>query len=199
MPKIFVDETYYYPDRSLRKFIVAHVIASDEAIREFNNWHKTKFLPDTIRFKNKSKIHYTDEDAAGKACLVDAVNALTITAKIYVWCDKGDTSESKIIKWSLGYQQQCDPDSEFYIEESSNHYDGLKGDHIHVVASKDEPCLALADIFAGVYKQKINLSYNQSRSAIDRAYTLLYPRIRFECIQGFDGVTKYNTRGNITQ
>lgn len=199
MSKVFVDETYYYPDSSSRKFIVAHVIASDEVIREFNNWYKTKFLPDTIRFKNKSKIHYTDEDTAGKACLVNAVNALTITAKIYVWCDSGNTSESEIVKWSLRYQQQCDPDSEFYIEESSNHYDDLKGGHVHVVAGKDEPCLALADIFAGVYKQKIELSHNQSSSAIDRAYTLLYPRIRFECIRGFDEVIKRNTRGKITQ
>lgn len=197
MSKVLIDETYYCPDSSTRKFIVVHIIASDDAIAIFRSWYENTFLKDNIRYKDKDKVHYTDQDAAGKSNLVDVVKSLPITAKVYIWCDNREGRPCDIVKWSLGFQRESDPNSEFYIEQSSNEYADLACEDTTIVAAKDMPELALADIYAGVYRQRVERV--QDGSAVTRFYTLLRPRIRFECIRWFDGSVKKNTRGDITK
>lgn len=197
MTRVLVDEAYYDVDSSSKRFVIVHIIASDDAIVRFLEWHNSVFLPDTIRFKSKRKVHYVEEDTSGKTYLVDAVKSLPITAKVYVWCGSKDERLSDIVEWSLSFQLESDPTSEFFIEESSGEYDRLNSDRVKVVSARAMPELSLADIYAGVYCQKVKKV--KSDTAVDRFYTMLRPRIRFECIREFNGILTKNTRNRITK
>lgn len=194
---VLVDETYHKIDDSHYCFIAMHIIASDSAVVQFREWYSRHFLPDTIRYKQKRKVHYTDEDNAAKQSLVEAVKALELTAKAYVWYGTGKADKRSVIDWSMGYQKQTAPQSMFYIEQCGNEYDDLSSDSVHICNNDDYPELAIADIYAGVYVSKI-LS-KQEDEFIAKLYSFLRPRIRLEIIHEFDGQIKKRTRTQITR
>lgn len=193
--KILIDETYRKTDEAHYCFVVAHVIASDDAIDSFRNWHKESFLPDSLRFKHKKKVHFTDEDSGTKQHLVEIVKSLEITAKIYMWYGTGPINAAEIIQWSLDYQKQTDQYSEFFIEQSSSQYNHLASDRINIVASSDYPEIGIADIFAGVCAAKF--LDQQKGQASDRLYSFLRPRIRLILKREYDGRILKTTRAGI--
>lgn len=180
-------------------FIMCHVIASDDATNRFRDWCINTYRPDNLRFKNKKKVHYTDEDTGTKQVLVEAVKNLDVTAKMYIWSDQGMINKAAAMRWSFGYQLQTDADSFFVVERSGREYDGLEAENVTISSFDDHPELAIADIFTGVYSSKF-MSRTSSQSSTDsRFYTMLYPRIRFEIERKFDGSIEKRTRGKKTQ
>ena len=193
--KVLVDETLYSFDRTHSCFIVMQILASEAAIESFRKWHLETFMPDTLRFKNKTKVHYTDEDSATKQVLVEYVKNLEVTAKVFIWRDNNHYNKANVIEWSLAYQLQSQPDSVFFIEESSNEYDRLSSETVHITNNVNHPEIAIADIFAGVYLARtFTKPYDE---AAERLYQFLRPRLRLEVEREFDGNIKKRTRSEI--
>ena len=193
--KVLVDETSYAIDSNHSVFIVVHVLATDKAVDDFLFWYNTVFLPDNLRYKNKRKVHYTDEDESIKELFVDVIKDLEITAKVYVWRAIDAYNMADVVRWSLNYQQETNGESEFIIEQSGNAYDTLVAKNVDVVSGVDAPQLAIADIFAGVYLGKAFTRINESSAA--RRYTLLRPRLRLVVERDFDGTISKRTRAQI--
>lgn len=199
MSVVLVDE---FMDESLpggNYFIACHVVASGDAIHKFRDWCKNSYKPDTLRYKNKAKVHYTDEDTGTKQVLVEAVKNLDVIAKMYVWSDQDKISKANVMKWSFGFQLQTDASSQFVIEQSSDEYDELIANNVMVSSFKNHPELAIADIFLGVYSSRFMNKARKQNSSDERFYAMLYPRIRFELERKFDGSIEKRTRGNKTR
>lgn len=193
--KILVDETHHQIDQGHSVFIVVHVLASDRAIQDFLTWYQNSFLPDSLRFRNKRKVHYTDEDDSIKEQFVELVKDLELTVKVYIWRSIGAYDMSEIVNWSIGFQQETNSESEFFIEQSSNSYDALISEKVHVCSSDVMPELAIADIFAGAYLAKAFTKPNDATAS--RRFLFLRPRLRLEVERGFDGRVIKRSRAQI--
>lgn len=199
MTVVLVDEYVNEMLPGANYFMVCHVIASDDAIEKFRVWCRDIFDPDTLRFKNKSKVHYTDEDMASKQILVEAIKDLDVIAKVYIWGDQNKIDKASALVWSFDYQLQTDKKSYFVVEQSGIEYDNLSADNIVVSEFKEFPELAIADIFMGVFSSKFMLKGGGESSSVERAFQMLYPRIRFELERKFDGTIEKRTRDKKTK
>ena len=198
MTLVLVDE-YMKSFPGINYFLMCHVIASSDAIKQFRRWCEDVFEPDTLRFKYKNKVHFTDEDTATKQVLVEAVKGLDVTAKIYIWSDAGKIDKENAMQWSFGFQLQTDAGSNFVVEQSGVEYDGLSAENVIVSEFKKYPELAIADIFMGVFSSKFLSMKGDSNTSVDRFYRMLYPRIRFELERKPNGSIEKRTRSNKTE
>ena len=199
MTLVLVDEYVNETFPGANYFAVCHVIASDNAVEKFQIWCRDVFEPDSLRFKYKDKVHYTDEDTATKQVLVEAVKDLDVIAKVYIWGDQNKIDKASTLKWSFSYQMQTDKNSRFIVEQSGVEYNDLPSDNIAVSDFNSHPELAIADIFMGVFSSKFMLEKGKRDSFVERAYRMLYPRIRLELERRFDGTTVKRTRGAKTR
>lgn len=199
-PTVIVDENFHRLDMLHHRLIYCHVVASDEAIANFLHWHEASFLPDTLRYKSKVKVHFTDEDTATKQQLVEMVKNLEVTIKFYItYLNSAITASDKqaALQASIEQQLQNDKNSRFIIEESSSDYDVFQArPNIQVVSSKESPETALADICLGVMARKLS---GEADATNNRWYQMLYPRIRLQVITDFDGSVRRLTRVNKLQ
>lgn len=199
MTTVLVDEFINETLPGANYFMVCHVIASDSAIESFRLWCQNTFEPDSLRFKHKDKVHYTDEDTATKQVLVEVVKDLDVTAKMYIWRDQNKIDKASTLIWSFGYQLQTDPNSYFIVEQSGVEYNDFPANNIAVSDFKSYPELAIADIFMGVFSSKFMTRKGNQNSFIERSYQMLYPRIRFELDRKFDGTIEKRVRSAKTR
>lgn len=199
MTLVLVDEYTNESYPGINYFMACHVIASDDAVERFRLWCRQVFEPDTLRFKQKSKVHYTDEDTATKQVLVEAVKDLDVTAKMYIWGDQNDIDKAHTMQWSFEFQLQTDANSQFVVEQSGVEYADLSAENVVVSEFKDYPELAIADIFMGVFSSKFTASKGSCDSSIERFYRMLYPRIRLEIERKPNGDIEKRTRSTKTK
>lgn len=199
MTLVLIDE---YTDESypgINYFMACHVVPSDDAVEKFRLWCVQVFGPDTLRFKQKSKVHYTDEDTATKQVLVEAVKDLDVTAKVYIWADQNKIDKASVMQWSFGFQLQTDNGSNFVVEQSDVEYQSLTAENVTISEFKNHPELAIADIFMGVFSSKFTATKGSSDSSVERFYRMLYPRIRLEVERKPNGDIEKRTRSTKTK
>lgn len=199
MTLVLVDEYTNESYPGIDYFMACHVIASEDAVEKFRLWCLEVFKPDTLRFKHKNKVHYTDEDTATKQVLVEAVKDLDVTAKIYIWTDQNRIDKALAMKWSFGFQLQAENDSNFVVEQSGTEYENLSAQNVTVSEFKYHPELAIADIFMGVFSSKFTAAKGSRDSSVERFYRMLYPRIRLEVERKPNGDIEKRTRSTKTK
>ena len=185
--KVLIDESYRDLDQVCRRYIVGHVIISDEAIKEFEDWFNKNVVGDSVRFQLETKFHFTSLSTAQRDTVVEHICKLPITFKVYtsytLKSSSSSTLKAELLKESIEHHEMNSPKSSYVVEHASE-YDGIEKQlpQVEIVlrTPRQRPALLIPDILLGVFGGFLDTSDRTRSTDILKWHKLVYNQIRLE-------------------